>query len=270
MKTKLISLLSLSATAAVLAVGSTPSTRAQSPEEKGYQIAALSDRSDNGFGDSSVNLKMILRTAAGKNSSRELEIKTLERTNEKVGDKSLVIFSSPADIDGTALLSHAKLLKADDQWLYLPALKRVKRISSKNKSGPFVGSEFAFEDFTSLELGKFGYKFLRTEDYTGLRCDVVERIPKYKYSGYTKQVGWFDQKDHQLRKIEFYDRKSSLMKTLQLTGYKKYQGKFWRAQKLMMKNHQTGKSTEFVYGDYKFDTGLSDRHFVNSALKRTR
>ena len=123
-------------------------------EKKGYDIAARSDRTDRGFSDSTVKLSMVLRNAAGKESSRALEIKTFEVQDENVGDKSLVIFDSPRDIKGTALLSHAQILEPDDQWLFLPALKRVKRISSTNKSGPFVGSEFAFEDFTATELNK--------------------------------------------------------------------------------------------------------------------
>ena len=100
------------------------------PEEAGFEVAARSDRSDRGFGDSRVQLKMILRNAAGQETTRELEITTLEIPDEDVGDKSLVVFSTPRDIDGTALLSFARILEPDDQWLYLPALKRTKRISS--------------------------------------------------------------------------------------------------------------------------------------------
>ena len=96
-----------------------------------------------------------MRNKAGREATRALRITTLEIPDEQVGDRSLIVFESPPDIDGTALLSHAKILDPDDQWLYLPALKRVKRISSVNKSGPFVGSEFAFEDFTALELNKY-------------------------------------------------------------------------------------------------------------------
>ena len=162
-------------------------------EKKGYDIAARSDRTDRGFSDSSVKLSMILRNAAGKESSRSLEIKTYEVQDENIGDRSLVVFDSPRDIKGTALLSHAQILDPDDQWLYLPALKRVKRISSTNKSGPFVGSEFAFEDFTATELNKYSYKWLRAEACGDMTCDVVERYPRYENSGYTKQTAWIDQ-----------------------------------------------------------------------------
>lgn len=247
---------------------------AEDTRQKGFEIAARSDRSDRGFGDSEVKMEMVLRNAAGAESRRSLETKTLEVPDESVGDKSLVVFDSPKDIEGTALLSYAKIIEPDDQWLYLPALKRVKRISSANKSGPFVGSEFAFEDFTSQELNKYTYNYLRTEECgnvaPGKQCDVVERFPRYENSGYSKQIGWTDTDDFQLRKVEFYDRKDDLLKTLKLLDYKQYNGTFWRARKLEMVNHQTGKSTDLLYKDYQFKTGLSDGDFVKGVLKRAR
>ena len=246
----------------------TPSAVAQDADAKGFEVAAQAYRSDHGFGDSKVELKMILKNASGKTSTRVLEITTLELPDEKVGDKSMILFSAPGDIDGTALLSHAKILKPDDQWLYLPALKRTKRISSKNKSGPFVGSEFAFEDITGQELRKYEYTWLGTEKCGSLTCDVVERRPLYANSGYKRQVGWVDQKHHQPRKLEYYDRKDSLLKTQSFEGYKLYEGKFWRAQVQKMVNHQTGKSTELRFGPYKFKIGVKDRDFVKGALDR--
>ena len=242
----------------------------QSAEDKGFEIAARSDRSDRGFSDSTVDLKMVLRNAANKESSRTLAIKTLEIPDENVGDKSLVVFDSPRDINGTALLSHAKILDPDDQWLYLPALKRVKRISSTNKSGPFVGSEFAFEDFTATELNKYTYKWLREEPCGEFTCDVVERIPRYENSGYTKQISWVDQSVYQVRQVDFYDRKDSLLKSLTLLDYKEYEGGYWRSHKFVMKNHQTGKSTELIYSNYQFKTGLDENDFVKGVLKRAR
>ncbi len=251
------------------ALGSVPSF-ATTPEEKGFEIAARSDRSDRGFGDSDVDLTMVLRNAAGQESSRSLRFATLEIADESVGDKSLVLFSTPRDIQGTALLSHAKILDPDDQWLYLPALKRVKRISSTNKSGPFVGSEFAFEDFTAIELNKFDYRYLRDEVCGELQCDVVERIPRYENSGYTKQISWIDATHYQIRKIEFYNRRGDLLKVLELDDYREYGDGYWRAHRLGMTNLQTNKSTDLVYGDYNFGTGLTDKDFVKGRLSRLR
>lgn len=260
------------AVAAALGVGSATLAAAQDKgaEEKGFEIAARSDRSDLGFESSEVNALMTLTNSAGRTTTREMFFKTLEKENEEVGDKSLTVFETPRDVQGTALLSHAKILDADDQWLFLPALKRVKRISSANKSGPFVGSEFAFEDFTSTELNKYDYKFVGEDTFDGMAVDVVERFPRYENSGYTRQISFVDRNIYQVRKIDFYDRKNSLLKTLTLSDYREYEGGIWRAHLLTMENHQTGKSTSLTYSDYQFKTGLAEKDFVKGVLRRIR
>jgi hypothetical protein len=128
---------------------------------RGLEIITEVDRRDTGFGDVQMDMVMILRNKSGDESLRSLSMKTLEIIGD--GDKSLTIFDRPRDIKGTAYLSFTHPLTADEQWLYLPALKRVKRISSSNKSGPFLGSEYAFEDLTSFEIPKFSYRFHRAE-----------------------------------------------------------------------------------------------------------
>ena len=130
------------------------------------------------------------------------------------GDKSLSIFDEPADVKGAAMLTYTHGLEPDDQWLYLPALKRIKRISSRNKSGPFMGSTFAFEDLGSQEVEKYSYNYLREEACGEGSCHVVERFPEYKHSGYTRQVVWIDTEGFRMLKAEFYDRKKALLKTL--------------------------------------------------------
>ena len=247
-----------------------PEARGETPEaQKGYDLSARADRTDNGFGDSRVSARMVLTNRAGQQTVREFSFQTLEKENEDVGDKSLVVFNSPRDVEGTALLSHAKILDADDQWLYLPALKRVKRISSKNKSGAFVGSEFAFEDFTITELNKFTYLYVGEEEFDGMTTDVIERFPRYENSGYTKQKSWVDQEIFQVRKVEFYDRKESLLKTLILSDYREYDG-VWRAHSLKMTNAQSGKETELVYDDFSFKNDLDAKDFEQGVLARQR
>jgi hypothetical protein len=248
----------------------TSTIRAETPKETGWQVAARSDRSDRGFGNSSVHLQMVLRNKAGKEALRRLTIHTLEIPDEALGDRSLVVFDSPPDIAGTGLLTHTKILDPDDQWLYLPSLKRVKRISSVNKSGPFVGSELAFEDFTALELEKFSYQHLGKEPCGELTCDVIERIPRYEHSGYSRQKAWIDQEVFQVRQVEFFDRKSALLKTLKLEDYKQYDGGYWRAHKLSMVNHVTGKSTDLTYTAYTFGLEVDEADFSRGALQRLR
>jgi len=244
---------------------------AETPEEKGLRIAQEADARDTGFGDSEVSMVMVLRNRQGDESVRNFRTRTLEVTDD--GDKSLSIFDSPPDIEGTALLTYTHRKGPDDQWLYLPALKRVKRISSDNRSGSFVGSEFAYEDLSSQEVDKYTYRWDSDEACPGapdLTCWVVERFPVDESSGYTRQVSWIDQDEYRAWKIDFYDRKDTLLKTLTLADYRVYLDRFWRAHVLHMVNHQTGKSTDLTFDAYTFQAGLRDRDFDQKALERAR
>ncbi|TMU51064.1 outer membrane lipoprotein-sorting protein [Flagellimonas algicola] len=246
--------------ASVLAV---VTMNAQSAEERGLQIAKTAEKADEGFGSSIVELKMTLKNKNGQTSERFLTTRTLELTED--GDKSLIVFESPKDVKGTATLTFTHKVGADDQWLYLPSIKRVKRISSNNKSGPFVGSEFAYEDLSSQEVEKYGYKFLK-EDGDLL---VVEQDPVDPKSGYTRRVVTYNQsKGYRLEKIEFYDRKNALLKTLVYSDYKLYKNKFWRAATFNMVNHQSNKETLLKFGEYNFGAELADEDFTEVALKR--
>lgn len=241
---------------------------AATPQEQGLAIAQESDRRDQGFGDFRVDLEMVLKNRHGEESRRQLRIATLEV--EADGDKSLSIFDHPADVKGTALLTFSHKVADDDQWLYLPALARVKRIASANKSGSFMGSEFAYEDIGSQEVEKYTYKYLRTETYEGVPCLVMERYPVSPYSGYQRQLMWMDKAEYRPFKIDYYDRKDSLLKTLTWKDYQQYLNKYWRATEMYMLNHQSGKSTLLKWNNYKFRVGLKDADFNEASLKRAR
>jgi len=116
----------------------TADSRAQTPEERGLAIAREADARDSGFGDWTAEVLMVLRDSAGGESRRDMRVSVLEMPGD--GDRSLIVFNRPPDIDGTALLTHAHKSGEDDQWLYLPSVARVKRISAANKSGPFVAA----------------------------------------------------------------------------------------------------------------------------------
>ncbi|MEE9165533.1 MAG: outer membrane lipoprotein-sorting protein [Nitrospinota bacterium] len=242
---------------------------AETPEEKGLAIAKEADLRNEDFRDFTADMLMVLRNKHGQESKRKMRIRTLEVKGD--GDKSLTIFDTPRDVKGTAFLNFTHKVGDDDQWLYLPALKRVKRISSRNKSGSFMGSEFAYEDISSQEVEKYTYKWIRDEVYEGQECFVVEYYPvDQKNSGYTRQVTWLDKGEYRVLKVEYFDRKKSHLKTLTSTGYQKYLDKYWRASKMFMINLQTGKSTKLIWSNYNFQTGLKDRDFNKNSLKRAK
>jgi len=241
---------------------------AQTPEARGLEIAKAVQAQDDGFIDSESTMTMTLINRSGKKSIRRMRSRVLEVTGD--GDKSMSIFDEPADVKGTASLTHSHATDADEQWLYLPALKRVKRISSKNKSGPFMGSEFAFEDISSQEVDKYEHSYLGDDEIEGIAVYRVEATPVYKYSGYTRLINWIDKQRLVPLKVEYFDRKNSLLKTLLISNYEQHLDKFWRAGRMEMQNEQTGKSTILEWEDYKFQTGLTDKDFDSKALKRIR
>ncbi len=252
----------------ILLVFSAFPATAETPEEKGLAIAREVDARDTGWGDFQAAMSMLLKNRHGEESLRQMRVKSLEVEND--GDKSLIVFDQPRDVKGTALLTFSHKVKDDDQWLYLPALKRVKRIASRNKSGPFMGSEFAFEDLASQEVEKYTYKFIRDDELDGKPVFLMERYPVSKYSGYTRQLVWIDKERYIPLKIEFYDRKNSLLKVLVFRGYRQYLDKYWRADEMFMDNKQTGKSTLLTWKNYQFRSGLKDSDFTRNSLKRAR
>ena len=229
------------------------------------EIAKKADKVTDGFESSIAQTEMVLINASGQKSVRELEMKTLEGEN---GDKTISTFLTPADVKGTKTLTHEHVDRDDDQWLYLPALKRVKRIASSNKSGSFMGSEFSYEDIGNQNYNKFTYDDKVEEvELNGVKCYKGTRIPKDKNSGYTKQVSWVSMDNFLLQQVEYYDRKSELLKTATFSDYKKIDG-VWRVGKIEMKNHQNDKSTILTWKEDKIKAGLTAKEFNKRVLKQ--
>ena len=133
-----------------------------------------------------------------------------------------------------------------------------------------MGSEFAFEDLSSREVDKYSYLYLKDDSIDGEDAFVIETRPKYKYSGYTRSVVWISKEKYQPLKVDYYDRKNSLLKTMLATGYQQYLGQYWRPNVMNMVNHQTKKETLLYFADYKFQTGLTKRDFDKASLKRAK
>jgi outer membrane lipoprotein-sorting protein len=243
-------------------------THAETPQERGLYLAKERKARNLGWGDSQSSMKMILRNASGQESIREVRSKNLEINGD--GDKGLTIFDKPADVKGTAFLNFSHVNKPDDQWLFLPALKRVKRINSRNKSGPFMGSEFSYEDLSSFEVEKYDYEYLGETTLNGEDCYIVQGVPKDKNSGYKRLVTYMDKAHFRVHKIEYYDRKNSPLKTMQASRFKLYQEKYWRPHLMEVVNHQTNKSTRLEIDEIRFGTGLSNKDFNKNSLKRAR
>ncbi|MBT4793093.1 MAG: outer membrane lipoprotein-sorting protein [Halobacteriovoraceae bacterium] len=236
-------------------------------QEKGLEIATKVQDANNQFLGEINTTKMILIDAYGAQTVRKMKGKILEVEND--GDKSLSTFLEPLDVKGTKMLTWSHKQKNDDQWLYLPSLRRVKRISSSGQSSSFMGSEFSFEDLGSQEVEKFTYNYLKDETLGDSLTWVLERTPIRK-SGYSKQIVWTSKKMLTPLKIEYFDRREKLLKTAVFSDFKEYsikKKKMFRANKIHMKNIQTKKESIFLWETRSLGSVSSSREFMKRSLK---
>lgn len=245
---------------------------AETPEEKGLAIVRDAETRGENFGDLRAEAEMLIRNGRGGEARRVLKIALLDLPG--AASRSLTVVDAPKDVKGTALLTHTAADASDQQWLYLPAAARTKRIASSGRSGPFMGSEFSFDDFSAQTVERYRFKWLRTEPCPAPlgkeTCDVIERVPKEAGSGYARQEVWMDQAQRRLHKADYYDAQNQRIKTLVAEGYRLYEKKFWRADALTMTNARSGASTVLRWSDIRFKSGLTEADFAVDRLASAR
>jgi hypothetical protein len=234
-------------------------------EDRGLAIMEEQRRINSGYRDELIQYKMILINAKGERSERSLEMRTLEGLD--TGDKTLLIFQDPPDVRGTTLLTHENRAGDDDQWLYLPALRRARRIASSNRSSSFVGSELAYEDLVPNEISKHEYRYLREDTIDGVLVWVIESASRFKDSGYSRRELFVRRDNYQMARVNFYDRKGKVLKVARWDGWWKVTARRWRARSVRIENVQNGKSTVLEVVDIKIGNGYSPGDFSARALE---
>lgn len=237
-------------------------------EGKGRTIAETMRSREKGFINFEARMRMVLISVSGKETERRLRVKTREVEND--GDQTVAIFDAPADVKGTVFLTHTHIDTDDDQWLYLPSLKRVKRIAPNNKTAPFMGSEFSYEDLASTEVDKYTYDYVGDEDFEGKACFVLERMPKDTHSGYGKERVWVEKERYLALKIDYYSRKGEKLKTLVSNRFDQYLDEYWKAHEMRMENHFSGKSTVLYWDEFEFRGTFHDADFNPAGMERIR
>jgi outer membrane lipoprotein-sorting protein len=215
--------------------------------------------------DQEATLTMKLVGKSGSVRERSLVWSTLKDKNGL--SSSYLLFTAPADIKGTAFLSIENASGNDDQWLFLPALKRSRRIASNEKSQSFMGSDFTYDDLGEQEIDQSDYKLLRTEDQGAAKLHVIETAyknpQKIKESGYSKRIIWIDATTYMLVKTEFYGTDGKLKKVLECSGFKQFgDKKLWRPQVYIMKNLEKGTETHLRFANYKINQGIDASRFT--------
>jgi len=162
----------------------------------------------------------------------------------------------------------------DDQWLYLPARGRLKRIAKGGKKNYFMGTDFTYEDMEKEELDDYKYKLLEEEEIQGRLCYVVEAVPANERikrdSGYSKRIMWITKDNFLSLKIEFYDRREKLIKTQTTSAWKNIQGTIWRPEKMLMDNHKAQHKTSVTVMRTDLNQNIADQTFTQRFILKDR
>lgn len=242
-----------------------PAISISGAELTGLQIVEKVYNRDTGE-DSKGNLTMSLINAQG--NKRVRKIKQFIKDFGKV-EKKIMFFMSPADVRNTSFVnwSYTGEGKDDDQWIYLPALKKIKRISSSSKSDYFMGSDFTYDDLGDRKPEADDHKLIREEVFKGEQCYVVESVPKDEEYMYSRTVTWIIKDKWIGLKKEFYDEDEDLLKTLNVKKFEKIEG-LWIILHSEMINVQKKHTTRMELSDVKINTGIPDRQFTERMMKR--
>ncbi len=216
--------------------------------------------------DMAGTLTMTLVDAKGKERVRNIKQISVSLAT---GDKKLMVFQSPADVRGTSFMnwSYNEEGKNDDQWIYLPALKKVKRISSEGKSDYFMGSDFTYDDLGDRHPGEDTHTLVRTETVDGEACWVVESVPVDPKDLYSKTITWVSQEKTVGVKREYYDKRKSLLKQLAIGGVENISG-VWVITGTEMSNVQKKTRTRMEFADVKINSGIPEGDFSERAMTK--
>lgn len=216
-------------------------------------------------------LRMIwhLREASGRERVRETRSywRDYRGRDPQLRAKRLIVFDAPPDVRETAFLvwSYRDPKVDDDRWIYLPALRKVRRVAGKDRARSFAGSEFSYEDLGDRELDEDTHVLLRTERTQGRDLHVVQSLPREPDSPYTRRVHWVDALNFTVPRIEYYDEHDRLSKVLTIEW--RDVGGVWDWGRLRMENVRSGRSTEVEVTEVVHGLGLPDDAFSESALR---
>jgi uncharacterized protein len=223
--------------------------------------------------DSTSESKFRLINSSGQERVRETKgsTKLIAGTTD---NQRLVKFLSPSDVKGTKTLLIEHTGKEDDIWIFLPALKKVRRLVSNQKRDSFVGTDFSYGDVIGHRVDDWKHTLVREEKLEGKDCFVIESLPKTpavtENSGYSKRVGWIEKTSFVALKGEIYDPAGLLLKKVTAGQVEKVDAKNdkWQPMRLEAENVQTGHKTVIEFSNFKAGVGVKDDEFTSRSLER--
>jgi len=222
--------------------------------------------------DSTANVTFRLRTPSGQERIRLTSgpSKLIPGTTD---NRRLITFDAPADIQGTKTLLIEHSNADDDMWIYLPAMKKVRRLVASNKRDSFVGTDFSYGDVIGHKVTDWVHQLVKEDRVEGKECYVIESVPKnhevQDISGYSKRISWIDQKSWVAVRTDIYDTNGELLKTITCEDIREVDpaNHKWQPMKQTAANVQTGHSTILEFKNFRANVGVNDNVFTTRSLE---
>ena len=217
----------------------------------------------------STRFRMIITARGGAQSEREMD--QFSKKDARGNNRMVIVFREPASVRGTRFLTIENEDRANDQWIFLPSLGRVRRIAAAEGSSSFVGTDFSYDDISSAHrnVNLDNHRLLREERYRDRDCYVIESIPIDTSYHYSKMIQWIDKENYLLYKIELYDRRGNHVKLLEVLEYREVQGRL-SAMVTRMTTLATGASTSLNVTELRYDSQIPEGVFTPNFLETGR
>ncbi len=215
--------------------------------------------------DQRTRVTMRLINPQGKERKR---VMTLLRKNlGTAGEQRYYIyFHEPSDVKGTTFLVWKYPAREDDRWIFIPAIRLVRRIAADDKRSSFVGSDFTYEDVSGREVEDENHRLLGEETLEGRPVYRLESVPKAKVD-YVRRISWIDRERGLPLKEEYYDVRGELLRTFTADEVREVDG-HWTVTHRIMRDAQSGHRTEVVYDEVSYGVGLGEDLFSERYLRR--
>lgn len=207
-------------------------------------------------------------------ASGEERVRTLSTATRKFGDisKMMMKFLEPADVRGTTLLVFDYENKDDDLWIYMPALRKTRRIVSSEKGKNFMGSEFTNADMSKPNIDEFNYKLIGEETIDGKKCWKIESTCKTETQeeqyGFSKRITYIEKESFLAHKIEYYDLNSELLRVETIKEYKKQSNGSYFAFYMEMKNVQNNRRSVMIIDKFQLGSTLTEAQFSPAMIEK--
>lgn len=229
----------------------------------------IAEKAENAIYFESMEMVSVLKIYDANNNVRMRQLATASRKFNNT-TKTLIKFLSPADVKGTSILIYDYENESDAMWIYLPALRKTRRIVSSEKGKSFMGSEFSNADMSKPNMNDYTYKNLGTGEIDGKSCWKIESTCLNEdiedENGFSRKVMWIEKDNYLTRRIEYYDFDNELFKIMTLNDYKKQGNGGYFAFQMEMQNTQTGRKSTLTVDKFQLGSNMSEAQFAANAL----